>query len=247
MNSMPLKPAFETYVAQHVADPDRAQTLLHTAEDLLPDFIRRNFDEHFTTLYAVKDKGLLKDYTERIILDPILKSEDSSVNDVGYISTLTLYRRFMKSRSYNELTSPADNDVAAEPVHEEKPKAVALVEGAVIQDEHCTGYERNREAREACIRYFRSLHHGHIVCECCGFDFEKAYGEMGKDFIEVHHRNPISQSGGEHAIDPKKDLVPLCSNCHSMIHRLAPTHKPGDCITLEELKSNYIGKLYTDE
>lgn len=242
MNSMSLESAFETYVAKHVADTNRAQTLLHTAEDLLPDFIRRNFNEGFTTLYDVGDKAMLKDYIERIILDPILKSEDASVNDVGYISTLTLYRRFMKSPIYGQLKDGIVEDMTAEPSADEQQTARHLVEGAILQDEHCTGRERNREAREQCIAYYRTLHKGHVVCECCGFDFEKAYGEMGKDFIEVHHLYPISQTDGEHAIDPKNDLVPLCSNCHSMIHRLAT--KPGDCISLEELKRHYIGKKY---
>lgn len=242
MNSMSLKSAFETYVARHVADPGRAQTLLHTAEDLLPDFIRRNIDENFTSLYAVKDKSLLKDYIERIILDPILKSEDASVNDVGYISTLTLYRRFMKSPIYGQLKDEEAEDMTAKPSADEQPTARSLVEGAILQDEHCTGRERNREAREQCIAYYRTLHKGHVVCECCGFDFEKAYGEMGRGFIEVHHRFPLSQTDGEHEVNPETDLVPLCSNCHSMIHRLAA--RPGDCISLEELRSRYIGKRY---
>lgn len=242
MNSMSLKSAFETYVARHVADADRAQTLLHTAEDLLPDFIRRNIDENFTTLYDVSDKAVLKDYIERIILDPILKSEDASVNDVGYISALTLYRRFMKSPMYGQLKEEEAEDVGAEPPAVEHQTARSLVEGAILQDEHCTGRERNREAREQCIAYYRTLHKGHVVCECCGFDFEKAYGEMGRGFIEVHHRFPLSQTDGEHEVNPETDLVPLCSNCHSMIHRLAA--RPGDCISLEELRSRYIGKRY---
>ena len=242
MNSMSLKSAFETYVARHVADADRAQTLLHTAEDLLPDFIRRNIDENFTTLYDVSDKAVLKDYIERIILDPILKSEDASVNDVGYISALTLYRRFMKSPMYGQLKDEEVEDVGAEPPAVEHQTARSLVEGAILQDEHCTGRERNLEAREQCIAYYRTLHKGHVVCECCGFDFEKAYGEMGRGFIEVHHRFPLSQTDGEHEVNPETDLVPLCSNCHSMIHRLAA--RPGDCISLEELRSRYIGKRY---
>lgn len=123
---MGLKNAFEQYVAQHVADADRTQTLLHTAEDLLPDFIRRNIDENFTSLYAVKDKSLLKDYIERIILDPILKSEDASVNDEGYISTLTLYRRFMKSPIYGQLKDGVVEDMAAEPSADEQPTARTL-------------------------------------------------------------------------------------------------------------------------
>lgn len=45
-------------------------------------------------------------------------------------------------------------------------------------------YERSAEAVKACIR-----HHG-TVCKGCGFDFEKTYGDLGKDFIHVHHITP---------------------------------------------------------
>ncbi len=33
-------------------------------------------------------------------------------------------------------------------------------------------------------------HHG-TVCKGCGFDFEKTYGDLGKDFIHVHHITPL--------------------------------------------------------
>lgn len=42
-------------------------------------------------------------------------------------------------------------------------------------------YERSTEARKACIRHHRTF------CKCCGFDLEKTYGDMGKDFTHVHH------------------------------------------------------------
>lgn len=60
--------------------------------------------------------------------------------------------------------------------------------------------------------------HGY-KCAICGFDFEKMYGALGKDYIEVHHIVPLSKIRREYIIDPEKDLIPLCSNCHSMIHR----------------------------
>ena len=75
-------------------------------------------------------------------------------------------------------------------------------------------YERDPKARTACIK-----HYGH-VCFVCGFDFEKVYGDRGKGFIEVHHLSPLSELGGSKiSIDPIQDMRPLCSNCHSMIHR----------------------------
>ena len=90
---------------------------------------------------------------------------------------------------------------------------------------HAIGYERNQDARKACIE--------HYGCQCaiCGFDFEKAYGPIGRSFIEVHHIVPIHERKEEHVVDPIKDLIPLCSNCHSMIHRRNPVYSP------DELKS----------
>ena len=74
-----------------------------------------------------------------------------------------------------------------------------------------TRYERDRGNRRECI-----AHYGY-VCQVCGMNFEKTYGALGKEFIEVHHLHPVSQ--GQRAVNPIEDLVPLCSNCHSMIHR----------------------------
>ncbi|MGX9901991.1 HNH endonuclease [Arthrobacter sp. SA17] len=73
-------------------------------------------------------------------------------------------------------------------------------------------YERNPEARRACI-----AHHG-TACAACRFSFEITYGEIGKDFIHVHHIVPVSQLGADYELDPVTDLVPLCANCHAMAH-----------------------------
>jgi 5-methylcytosine-specific restriction protein A len=73
-------------------------------------------------------------------------------------------------------------------------------------------YERNLKAREICLKYYG------YKCIICGFDFEKIYGEIGKGIIHVHHVNKISEINGEHEIDPIKELVPVCPNCHTVIH-----------------------------
>lgn len=85
-------------------------------------------------------------------------------------------------------------------------------------------YERNPINRELCLKVFG------YKCQVCGFDFEKEYGPIGKHFIEVHHIVPVSEMGGSYRLDPTRDLVPLCSNCHSMIHRRKPP------FSVEELK-----------
>ncbi len=73
-------------------------------------------------------------------------------------------------------------------------------------------YEHSPDARRACI-----AHHG-TSCAVCGFSFEIAYGDIGKDFIPVHHLVPASQLGSTYELDPVTDLVPLCANCHAMAH-----------------------------
>lgn len=72
--------------------------------------------------------------------------------------------------------------------------------------------------------------HGY-TCMACGFNFEDVYGGHGKNFIHVHHVQPVSKLTGGMIIDPKKDLIVLCPNCHSMIHR-----DKKKTLTLDELK-----------
>lgn len=81
-------------------------------------------------------------------------------------------------------------------------------------------YERNPLNRQACIAA-----HG-AKCSVCGMDFEKTYGLLGNGFIEVHHIQPIATYGGAKKINPKIDLIPVCSNCHSMLHRQNPPVSP---------------------
>lgn len=83
----------------------------------------------------------------------------------------------------------------------------------------------SQSARQECIKI-----HG-CVCNICGFDFEKAYGKAGKDYIEVHHITPVGQlssAEGYEGTDPQKDLIPVCSNCHSMLHRKKIPYTPDE-------------------
>lgn len=57
-----------------------------------------------------------------------------------------------------------------------------------------------------------------LFCEICGFDFEKIYGDIGKDFIEGHHSIPISKMD-DNQKTKIQDIIMVCSNCHSMLHR----------------------------
>ena len=90
---------------------------------------------------------------------------------------------------------------------------------------YTTKYERDPANRREAIRI-----HG-TRCMVCDFDFEEAYGELGKDFIEVHHTKPLHSLEHEVVVNPEEDLVCLCSNCHRMIHR-----RRDKIMTVEELR-----------
>ncbi len=77
-------------------------------------------------------------------------------------------------------------------------------------------FERDPALRAACL-----VHHG-TACLACGLDMGQRYGEDGRGFIHVHHTMPLSSVGARHKVDARTDLVPLCPNCHTMIHRQEP-------------------------
>ncbi|GAW67967.1 HNH endonuclease domain protein [Geoanaerobacter pelophilus] len=109
-------------------------------------------------------------------------------------------------------------------------KPEALSEGRVVELS-LTTFERNPAARKSCLDHFGPQ------CYVCEFDFEKTYGELGKGFIHVHHITPLSHIRESYAVDPIKDLIPVCPNCHAMLHI-----RQGEPLTVPELKAIYYSK-----
>jgi hypothetical protein len=74
-------------------------------------------------------------------------------------------------------------------------------------------YERNKGARKKCIEHYGAK------CIICGFNFSETYDGIGYGFIHVHHIKPLSEINEEYKVDPINDLIPVCPNCHSVIHK----------------------------
>lgn len=106
-----------------------------------------------------------------------------------------------------------------------KHKADNLMEEGETYSTVLNKYERNKKAREKCLE-----HYGR-VCQVCGIDFGKLYGPEFADKIEVHHIVPISEIGEKYVVDPIKDLIPVCPNCHTALHS-----KKDGVYTVKELK-----------
>lgn len=103
--------------------------------------------------------------------------------------------------------------------------AERLPEGAVRRVE-VNRYERNRLNRALCISVQGTR------CKVCDLLLEERYGKVGRDFIHVHHVVPVSKLGPGYLIDPTKDLVPVCPNCHAMLHRRDPPYGIDELRTL---------------
>jgi len=99
----------------------------------------------------------------------------------------------------------------------EQPPFVGVAEGAAIIQQS-TRYERDSRNRAAAIAIWG------CECQACGLDFATQYGDIANGFIEVHHIEPISQLDPNTVIDPARDLVPLCPNCHAVAHRRSPPY-----------------------
>jgi 5-methylcytosine-specific restriction protein A len=106
---------------------------------------------------------------------------------------------------------------------EEVDNPNGFIEGAT-KTISINAYERSKKARSACIKHYGA------ICAGCGFDFGKKYGEIGKGFIHVHHKVPLSEIRKEYKLDPLADLIPVCANCHAVVHLTQPA------MTIEELR-----------
>lgn len=108
---------------------------------------------------------------------------------------------------------------------EELPDGIKYQEGAV-QQISVNKYERDRKARDACLS-----HYGY-VCQICHMKLSDVYGAIAETLIHVHHVKPISEVGDSYTVDPISDLIPVCPNCHAVIHLKIPPYTPQDLIDL---------------
>jgi len=125
----------------------------------------------------------------------------------------------------------AGGDVTSDPVDDVTDvdlDGVAATEGGLLEQLHLRR-ERSRSIRDRALKAHKRKH-GIVACEACNFDFAAIYGPRGEDYIECHHRIPLSESGSTRT--RVTDFVLLCSNCHRMIHRYRPWLKFEDLVAL---------------
>lgn len=128
----------------------------------------------------------------------------------------TLHEVVVEALQTLDSSNNSDQNDAFGPVHaDEVPENPKYLEGAVIQ-RLVNARERDPEARAACVEYWGT------TCAVCELDASEVYGIDPLRFIHVHHLQPLSTLTTPTLTDPKRDLRPVCPNCHTVLHTTQP-------------------------
>lgn len=237
-----IRAAFIAQLSKRQAD---AESYVDTAAEKLAKFIRKHKDSSFQSIYQITDHGYYDALRNEIALNSEMAAVDNTAGN-KFTTFLKTYSNFLQSKDFDKLIKypkqkPAKHVDGYNALHKEEQGTLESptlpierdeTEGERTHRELETTY-RNPRLRQACINKYG------FQCQCCGMDFSELYGEeLGSNFIEVHHLVPISTYYTEGAPDDLvENLVPLCSNCHSMIHHITDTEHP-----LRTLRASYRGE-----
>lgn len=189
------------------------QNILHVDSDVVYEFINKDVLKNLVN--ETNQGGSLA--SQNIQTKGLLRN--AIIFYIGFLESkkhpLAEQEKKRRKKNSSKETKPVTKDNEGKLAQDKKPEIPEpepydKLEGKKHQ-ESVTRYERDRGNRKTCI-----AHYGY-VCQVCGMNFEQTYGDIGKDYIEVHHLHPVAK--GERKVNPVEDLIPLCSNCHSMIHR----------------------------
>jgi len=132
------------------------------------------------------------------------------------------YLRYLLEGKYIQIQPQLDREIPFDEISSDQE----YQEGRRLSKERKLFQRNPKLANDAKAKYG-------YKCTVCEFNFEEKYGEVGANYIECHHLNPLSERD-ELEISSKTtldDVRVVCSNCHRMIHRRRPA------LSIEELKT----------
>jgi EVE domain/HNH endonuclease len=191
----------------------------------------KNTGSHYSVPIEIENHLIDKEFIRRVELlqDPAL--QDLLIlrmtNNTNYLVESEQVE--MLNKRWSERTHSIHTSVlqaVQEDIESEEAQFDQFYSDGEVREYFGNRYERNAKNRSRAIEI-----HG-TSCLACGFNFEAVYGLHGKDFIEVHHIQPLSTIKQAMEVNPETDLVPLCSNCHRMVHR-----KKDDVLSVEQVKN----------
>lgn len=167
-------------------------------------------DRQFNIECAAEDAFLLPE-TARTYFVP-----RATYGGIGFGQSNVWYAKDVFSSGYVENVLKLVNGYSGAPLTGDAPMPQIIPdeykESGIGKKVYVNKYERNPLARRKCLDV-----HG-TSCVICGFNALDFYGLDFEGKIEVHHIVPINEIDQEYRVDPIKDLIPVCPNCHTMLH-----------------------------
>lgn len=211
------KEAIGYLASRHDLNANSAADLLNNFKYMLEGKKYSRTNNEYTTEYYLK--SILADYGQ----ESLKKALNSVAQHIKYYEEsqkITMHKTRAVFKIYEQIHDSLNDSIFPDEV----PNTIEIFEGAKKQIT-VNAYERNTKARQKCIKHYGT------ECFVCSFDFERTYGERGKEFIHVHHLIQLATIGREYQVDPIEDLRPVCPNCHAMLHR-------NPFFTIDQLKSS---------
>jgi len=131
------------------------------------------------------------------------KYRNATINEMRIEACIALYRLIKDTKLIEELISENEKYYTTE--------NIINMPSYIIEKIRCSGMINRKKAEAFAL-------HGSTRCFICGFD----YGFFGKDkvgYFELHSFKTNIDPSHIEEIDLSKDIIVLCSNCHTMIHR----------------------------
>ncbi|RED26940.1 HNH endonuclease [Flavobacterium cutihirudinis] len=182
--------------------------------ELISQDISNNLEIGFKSLFNITDVNILQDYFHRLYLIPaVMEMEETQRKRKN-----NAFKRYIEFCGTIDTNNFNVNQPDLKDIFESRTEGGQKIVISLVA-------ERDSSLRASAIKI-----HG-TTCFGCNFNFKSKYGEIGEGFIEIHHVKPLSSFLNSKVVDPYTDLIPLCSNCHRIVHR-----KKDYVLSLIELK-----------
>lgn len=182
------------------------------------------------SLYKVNNFHKLEELKAKYLAVPQFAQKNKTGQHM-YSCAMDYYIRYIKENHVETIITSPDLTIDYKCTDNNSK----MLEGKVVQV-LVDKYERSSTARSACIA------NKGCTCLVCGFDFKNKYGTVADGYIHVHHLRPISSTDTEYEIDPTKELVPVCPNCHSVIHMKNPPYTIEEVIEILKIAQQSTGQ-----
>lgn len=214
---------FEVYLRGKLPIGSDPAKFSRTLDSKIKQFYKTKLQKGFETLYSIIDENKVFTIKQEIVSHPSLVYHRGKSGD-SRIEGLDMYIGYLRNRT-NSSTQSSSTVSSMPKAKRVIKRSTPAYEGKHIEKETVV-IQRNRAERQKCVDHYK------CTCVACGLRMKDKYGELGDGVIEVHHLNPIHLFDDSHRVNYLEDLVTLCPNCHTMIHKLAD---PGDIEGLKQI------------